>query len=176
MYFWRIEKLKSELALRPLSEREALPYFIAFLLLSTIAANLPQSSYSFWDGVSAAWCIGIAVLGTIYIYRQNGGRDGQHFLQRYFAISWVMSLRLIAFVVAVAIVILCATLCAAIVFDLEPPEESVTTQWYEFLFGATLEVFFCWRVGRHVRDVARRSGPQSIPLPAGGRYDGFAIS
>lgn len=38
MYFWRVEELKTEMAARPLSEREALPYLVVFVALSTAVA------------------------------------------------------------------------------------------------------------------------------------------
>ena len=83
MYFWRIEQLKTEMAARPLSEREALPYLVVFVALSSAVAYIPQTTQNLWDGVGTVWSVLLAVVGTIYIYRQNGGAGGQHFLQRY---------------------------------------------------------------------------------------------
>ena len=73
MYFWRIEKLKTQMAARPLSEREALPYLVVFVGLSAAVSYIPQTMSNVWDGLGAACSIALALVGTIYIYRQNGG-------------------------------------------------------------------------------------------------------
>jgi len=96
MYFWRIENLKSEMATRPLSDREVLPYLVVFAVLSASVVSFPQTVFNTWDGLSAALSIFLAFVGTIYIYLQNGGNQGQHFLQRYLLIGWVVALRLSA--------------------------------------------------------------------------------
>src|SRR5262245_4674371 len=93
MYFWRIEKLKKQMAARPLSEREVLPYLVVFVALSVAVVYIPQAPLNVWDGLGAVWSVLLAVVGSIYIYRQNGGPGGQHFLQRYFAVGWVVTLR-----------------------------------------------------------------------------------
>ena len=79
MYFWRIEKLKSEMAARPLSERDALPYLVVFVGLTAAVSFVPATMTNVWDGLGAAWSVLLAVIGTLYIYRQNGGAGGQHF-------------------------------------------------------------------------------------------------
>lgn len=149
MYFWRIEKLKSEMAARPLSEREALPYLVVFVGLCAAVGYIPQSVANVWDGLGAFWSVALAVLGTIYIYRQNGGADGRHFLQRYFAIGWVVAIRWLA------IVILAAVAFSALIEFLG--NESEETTWYEFLFLAIVEIVVYWRIGHHVRDLAERT-------------------
>ena len=103
MYFWRIEKLKTEMAARPLSEREALPYLVVFVALSSAVAYIPQTTYSLWDGLGGVWSVLLAAVGTIYIYRQNGGAGGQHFLQRYFAVGWVVVVRWFVVLILVAV-------------------------------------------------------------------------
>ena len=154
MYFWRIEKLKTEMAARPLSEREVLPYLVVFVALSSAVAYIPQTPQNLWDGLGAVWSVLLVALGTIYIYRQNGGANGQHFLQRYLAVGWVVAIRwLVVFVLAW--VAFYGTLKA--VKAVEADKES--THWYDFLFGAVLGAVIYWRTGHHVRDLAQRATP-----------------
>ena len=101
MYFWRIERLKREMAIRPLSESETLPYLVVNTTLVTALSYIPDTFSNVWDTLSAIFSTFLAVVGTIYIYRQNGGADGQYFLQRYFAISWVVTLRLLMIFIAI---------------------------------------------------------------------------
>lgn len=104
MYFWNINGLKEELAARPFSEREMLPYLIVFVVLSTASSYITTEISTVWDGLGAMWSIALAVVGTIHIYRQNGGASGQRFLQRYFALGWVIGLRCLVVVGGAAII------------------------------------------------------------------------
>ena len=149
MYFWRIEKLKAQMAARPLSEREALPYLVVFVGLSAAVGYIPQTMSNVWDGLGAAWNVALAVVATIYIYRQNGGADGQHFLQRYFAIGWVVGIRWLVVIVLTTIAFI-ATLTALRL-------ETEHTTWYSFMFFAIAEAVVYWRIGHHVRDLANRT-------------------
>jgi hypothetical protein len=149
MYFWRIEKLKTKMAARPLSEREALPYLVVFIALPSAVAYIPQTSQNLWDGLGEVWSDLLAVVGTIYIYRQNGGAGGQHFLQRFFAVGWVVCIRWLV-VIILAAAAFYGTL-AAVGADTE------STHWYDFLLLAFVEAVIYWRIGHHVRDLAQRT-------------------
>jgi len=149
MYFWRIEKLKSEMAARPLSDRQVLPYLVVYVGLTTAVSFLPATMTNVWDGLGAVWSVLLAVFGSLYIYRCNGGVDGQHFLQRYFAIGWVVAIRWLV-ILMIAIVALFAVLAALSV-------EAGESTWYEFVFIAVAEAIVCWRIGYHVGDLASRT-------------------
>ncbi len=149
MYSWRIEKLKTQMATRPLSEREALPYLVMFVAVSSAAAYLPQTAYNLWVGFGAVWSVLLATLGTIYIYHQNGGAGGQHFFQRYFAVGWVVFVRLLVASIFVAVAFY-STLAAV-------GADRKSRHWYDFLFFAVVEAVGYWRIGHHVRDIAQRA-------------------
>jgi len=150
MYFWNIERLKAELVVGPLSERQIFPYFIIFIGLSTAACSFSGGVSNAWDWVEAVSSLTITVFGTLYIYRRNGGEHGRHFLQRYFAIGWVVSIRWIVFF-AVALIPFAIALVACGINTAEG------TQWYEVAFLGLALVVLYWRIGYHVRDVAKRS-------------------
>ena len=149
MYFWRIGRLKADLAARPLSDREALPYLIVSAAVWVMVTAFPASSFNVWDALSVGWSVLLAIFGTIFIYRQNGCAAGQQFLQRYFAIGWVVAVRWFAALV-VAMVALFFVLEALGLWS------DVTTR-YEVLFIAAAELIVYWRIGHHVGDVARAS-------------------
>ena len=148
MYFWRIEKLKTEMAARPLSDREVLPYLVVFVALSAVVINFPVTISNVWDVLYAAWSILLAVIGTIYIYRQNGGSDGRHFLQRYLAIGWVVTVRWLVILIAFAIVAI------AVLETANLPWEDTT--WYEVIAFGIAEAIVYWRIGHHVHDLSQR--------------------
>jgi hypothetical protein len=149
MYFWRIEKLKTKLAAGPLSEREALPYLVVYVALHSVIGYIPQTTYNVWDGLGAVRSVLLAALGIIYIYRQNGGGEGQHFLQRYFAVGWVVSIRWFAILLP-AFFVFRGTLAAV-------GADRTNSHWYDFLFIAVFEAAIYWRIGHHVRDLAQRA-------------------
>lgn len=149
MYFWRIEKLKAELATRPLSERQALPYLVVYSGLCAAAGYVPPMGFNLWDRLLAVWGVTLAVVGTIYVYRQNGGAGGQHFLQRYFAIGQVVAIRWLV-MMGVPMVALYATLG---ILGRKPEE----TTWLDFVSFGALGAVLYWRIGYHVRDLASRT-------------------
>lgn len=149
MYFWRIDKLKAEMAVRPLSEREALPYLVVQIALFAATGYIPSTITNLWDGLGAVWSVALAIVGTIYIYRQNGGAAGRHFLQRYFAIGWVVFIRWLVILIFIRVGFL--SLKALLGSDAEE------TTWDEFLFIAVVEAVIYLRIGHHVRDLAERT-------------------
>lgn len=150
MYFWRIEKLKTRMAARPLSDRETLPYLVVFTCCYAAMIYIPRTTFNLWDGLGATWSTLLAVFGTIYIYKQNGGANGQHLLQRCLALGWVVAIRWL-----VALVVIFIPLSGSL-FILQVPIED-DTQWYHCLFFAIAEAFLYWRIGHHVGDLASRT-------------------
>jgi hypothetical protein len=149
MYFWRIEQLKTQMAARPLTDRETLPYLVIYSALMSAAWLIPVPSLNLWDIVTAIWGIALAVFGTIYIYRQNGGDRGNHFLQRYFALGWVVAIRWVAGFIP------CALAFHGVIAFTGVYSESTT--WYDFLFQGSAEAVLYWRIAHHVRDLATRT-------------------
>lgn len=151
MYFWQLRSLKRKMVARPLSEGEILPYLLVSLTLTTAIAFIPEFSANVWDALSALSSTILTLVGTFYIYRQNGGANGQYFLQRYFAIGWVVTLRwLLIFIITTVILLILLELASINTFSEE-------TTWYDFLYGTACEVIIYQRIGHHVRDVAQGS-------------------
>jgi hypothetical protein len=162
MYFWSIHRLKSKLAARSLTAREELPYVLVFFTLLAVSANssalfTQPSAPNLWDHLSASWSIVLGVAGTIYVYRQNGGPNGQYFLQRYLVIGWVVTVRWLAWVMPAGI------FCYSMQGDLEIEQAN----WHEFLFFGTCEVFLYWRTGHHIADLHQTPSVPLHPAPIG---------
>ncbi|MCI0334030.1 MAG: hypothetical protein L0228_12500 [Planctomycetes bacterium] len=149
MYFWNLNDLKSLMANRPLTDREVLPYVIAYSVLTSAAFMLPTLSVNRWDAAGAIWSVALAIGGTIYVYRRNGGSAGEHFLQRLLVIGWVVAVRLV-------VVFFLALIALFVVIEIFG-ELSEETTWYEFLLIAIWELIGYERVAHHVGDVAQRT-------------------
>lgn len=150
MYFWRIDKLKAQLAARPLTDGESFPYLLISTALLSVSAgwadplDSPEQIAYFIVGVIGT------VAGTIYCYSRNGGASGEHFLQRYFAVGWVVGLRVLALLVPVSIVIYS-------LLDMAGLSKENGMHWAEVLYLGAIEIFLWWRVGIDIRHVANAS-------------------
>jgi len=149
MYFWRIEQLKDQLIARPLSDREALPYLLVFVGLTAAIGFIPTEGLNVWDHVGTGLSVILTVLGTLWVYRQNGGADGHFFLQRYLAVGWVIGIRWVVGLVAFFFPLY-------FVLSLLSIESDVTT-WYETTILAAAELLLYWRIGSHVEYIASRA-------------------
>ena len=94
MYFWRIEELKARLTRGPMTDREVLPYAIVFGVALSLVATPYTHTPSIWDTAFGLFGAAAAIPGTIWVYRQNKGRNGTDFLQRFATIGWVTTIRL----------------------------------------------------------------------------------
>ena len=151
-YFWRIHDLKASMVSQPLSEREVLPYLLLTLGLYAAIASLPTQAFNLWDYLGAAWTVAITVLGIVYVYHRNGGSKGRDFLQRLFAIGWVVTIRWVVFL-SLALLLFYISIEFWSVFEIEDE-----TQWHDFAIIALAEIGLYWRMGFHVRDLAVASG------------------
>lgn len=161
MYFWRIEKMKTEMVTCQMSEREVLPYVVVSAAVFSVAGYIRQPLNNRWDALSVGWSLLLAVFGTIYIYRQNGGANGQHFLQRYLALGWVVGIRW--FVAFTPVVLVLYVMLAGASADAQ------STRWQDVLIFAVAEIILYWRIGYHVRDLAMRTMPDQLRV--GGSSD-----
>ena len=153
MYFWRIQALKQELVAGSLSDRQVLPYLVAWSAFSTLVLSLPNGPQNTWDIASNGWSVFLAVAGTIYVYLRNGGIAGQDLLPRILTISWVVSLRILSGLTCIIVIYVG-------VADLvsEVPEN---TTWQEAVVFSLAETLVYWRTGHHISAVANASGHPS---------------
>ncbi len=103
MYILGIMKLRQHLARGAFDEKQAFYYYLATAILSGLTyeavANSPGSGgvihgVDFLDGgLDLLFTIG----GITWCYLQNGGADGDDFLQRIVPIGWVMLWRALLF-------------------------------------------------------------------------------
>lgn len=148
MYFWRIEARKADLAGQPLTDRQVLPYLVLYSVLMSAVSFIPFSELNTWNMAGALWSVLLAVVGTIYIYRRNGGEQGLHLLQRYLAIGWVVGIRWTAALLAIAVVYFGVLEAVGEVPD--------NTTWPEFVLLAAAQAAWYWRIGHHIAEVASR--------------------
>ena len=151
MYFWRIDRLKARLIAQPLTDREVLPYLLIFMGLTTLVAVFPPPSMNVWDYAIGLGTVVLTFIGTVYAYRCNNGAQGQHFLQRYFALGWVIVVRLLAVTLPLTFVLFAI---------LSTPDG---TTWHMAVLTAVVGFVFYQRLGHHIRTVANGLRSNTTP-------------
>jgi hypothetical protein len=154
MYWWDIDALKKELRLGPLPAAMAFRYVLANTLLVTLSAVLPNPA----DADSTTWIVrvlsvGVTVFGLRHCYHENGAAAGHLFMDRYFAISWVLYVRQVAVFLAVAIGVSALARAAAPEGDRRILYAATGIAWLAVLY---------WRIGSHIREVARNGRTTTI--------------
>ena len=145
MYFIRYQPLKEKLKSRTLSDREALPYLIAFAGLAAAVYLFPSTDGSnVWDWIGGGISVVLAVAGVIYAYLCNGGKQGFDLIQKYVVIGWVVAVRCILIFIPCAIVLYILGELLGVV--------TVETNWYDTIILVLFEVILYQRIGRHIRD------------------------
>ena len=107
MYFTNITKLKEDIIEKRFSEKDRFIYIILFIMLDTIFLELnifPIPELSMIDYANSITNIIATFLGTYFIYKANGGAEGDDFAGKYFSITWVRGIQfLLVFFLSVII-------------------------------------------------------------------------
>ena len=69
-------------------------YFFAFMILSSASWLLAVGERTSWDIVETLANVAIAILGIHYLKSKNGDTFGNGFINKYFTLGWVISVRL----------------------------------------------------------------------------------
>jgi len=153
MYFWNIEKLKAQIIERPLTDKETLPYLILTLALLTAIKYLPQhAEFNLWDYVLLFVEVTSIIAGTYWLFLKNKAEAGSHFLQRFFAIGWVASIRVIVFAIPVMIL-----LAVILIFTNANWLFAEASTFADSLFYIVLALVIYWYNGKQIADVAEKA-------------------
>jgi hypothetical protein len=107
MYIWQIKRLRQQLAIEGLVEKEAFYYYLGTAIIGALiyeaiangpptGAGAEPAATDYLDGILY---VGFTIGGIIWCYLQNGGATGSDFLKRIVPIGWVMSWRYFALVI-----------------------------------------------------------------------------
>lgn len=163
MYFWQIAKVREQLASGVLNERTGFKYFMAHVVFYSLAyLILGEGGGERVDYIIAMLSIPITIGGVLYAHHCNSGYEGENFYTRLFAISWVMTIKLLA---------------AGVVFFFllslfEGAAENVDASSYLYTEAGVFILFqliYYWRIGHHMRrtnDLAAAADGMDRATPA----------
>lgn len=167
MIWWNIKKLKTLLIERPLSSSEKFSYLLANTIVLTLSvgfAELASESSAVLVAANTAATLVIAIVGCIYVYHCNGGKDGAQLLTRFTAIGWVVFVRWTAIGIPILVLVMLCFLIAAMVLGIALAGKQFNPdsidRWLPII-SLPLEwawmLFYYQRLGSHVKDVAKKS-------------------
>jgi len=140
------------------SQGTSFAYVLAALLLGAVGTYAPSG---LWNSTTPepptvlgwlTYAVTIMVVGagTYAAYSANGGSAGADFASRYFALGWVLFIRLVVLVVLPAVVLMFA---AGVALQRtrtpDKPEE-----WGFSVVGILFEIVYYWRMVLHLRQVS----------------------
>jgi hypothetical protein len=149
MYFWKIEQLKKHLLEQELTERQMFYYILlSFSSSGIIGLNSCSEPINEWWDVLALL---FPLLGITAAFYANGGSIGNKFAERYFSISFVVSIRFTVLFFLLMLVVMNYWLFIYGV-DSEMPEVSDSTvNIVVFTYGISIYA----RTFEHIRDIAK---------------------
>jgi hypothetical protein len=106
MIWFDIKKIEDKISNDELSDKDGFNYVMAFFILTTVALCFVTNNTNGW--IKFSTCIVsiiINVWGLNAIYQANTEIDGKDFFKRFFAINWVIGMRLIVITLIFAVII-----------------------------------------------------------------------
>lgn len=140
MYFINITKLKEDIIEKKFSEKDRFIYILLFIILNTIFMELnifPNYEPNMIDHASSIMVIVITFLGTYFIYKANGGKEGNDFAGKYFSITWVRGIHLLLLLIPIFIIF---SILDSYILELSPLNNEIAT--FVILSGFIFSVYF----------------------------------
>ncbi len=156
MYFWKIDKLKDDLKIGILTQKDEFLYallWVIFYQLSIVVISYDNidSSNNKYDSISLIIDSILSALGIYYIYIKNGASSGKDFIKRYFSLSLVASIRVMVFSLPLMIIIAILRVVA------DDMSISVSANLVDIVFMFILNIIYIYLVAKHISDIAKSS-------------------
>ncbi len=153
MYFWKIDKLKDDLKIGRLTQKDEFLYtffwaiFYQLSIIIILYDNTDSSNNKYWFIIATIDLL--SVLGIYYIYIKNGASSGKDFIKRYCSLSLVVSIRVMVFSLPFMITIAIVSVFA------DDMSISVPTNLVDILFTFIIDTIYIYLVAKHISDVAK---------------------
>ena len=102
MIWFNIKELERKIVENEFSDEEGFKYFLAFSILGVLATSISTAG-NIITFIELLISVAITIWGSYSIFKANSSGDGQDFFKRYFALSWVIGLRLFIITLIIAI-------------------------------------------------------------------------
>jgi hypothetical protein len=149
MYFWRIKQLKEELIQNGLSQKVIFQYMLFYFVLISLQ-SFSSKVPTIYDTYSASISLFLNVIGMMYAFKMNNGNDGTQFAERYFSITFVVTIRYFPWMLLSYVIF-------GIVLRIQDQLslKDVVFMYLEIIW----ELMVLISSARHIRDVAQKKNP-----------------
>jgi len=128
MIWFDISKLEDKISRNELSDKDGYNYVLAFSILSVLGMSISSQDGNAW--IKLLNCV-LLVLITIWgldgAYKANTEIDGKDFFKRFFAINWVIGMRMLVVAFLFGIVLLIISKAIDTPMDKSPIKELIST-------------------------------------------------
>ena len=149
MRIWKIEELKSEIRQNSIAEKDKFIYLLIYVGLGYLCTELPSyfpsENHNTFDYLASAVFVVVTILGTYLCYIANGGSNGHDFCGRYFAISFVISMRFLVLFIPI--------LLALVFYWYNQPLEQEGSTLVETLVFLAWFIALYWRMYVHFTQI-----------------------
>jgi hypothetical protein len=106
MIWFDIKNLESKISNNELTDKDGFSYVLAFFVLTAIVLSFVTNNSNGW--IKLSQCV-ISVLINVWglktVYEVNNEIDGKDFFKRFFAINWVIGVRLLVVTMIFAVIV-----------------------------------------------------------------------
>jgi hypothetical protein len=103
MIWFDIKKLEQKISNNELTEKEGFNYLLAYSIITVFALSFASNKTNGWMMFSEfAISVLITIWGLRTTYEVNNEIDGKDFFKRFFAINWVIGMRILVILIPLA--------------------------------------------------------------------------
>ncbi|WMJ72626.1 hypothetical protein RCC89_05540 [Cytophagaceae bacterium ABcell3] len=137
MIWFNLKKLERKIIKNEFSDEEGFKYFLGTSIIWFLGPFIGVAESPI-DYIELPIGLGITIWGSYSIFKVNASGDGKDFFKRFFALSWVIGIKLLV----IGLIILVPLIVLGIMLgDIDYAEESVLTLTEEF-FVITFSLLF----------------------------------
>lgn len=145
MYIWKTDKLSSEIKENTLTEKDWKHYFLASAILITLSMYMIQTmprTNMISLMVEAILMIVITVIGINIAFKSNQENKGTNFVARITALSFPLSIKIIATSFVFGIIL-------GFLNEMDPISIE-NEEWAYTAFTVVIQIIFFWRIKVHL--------------------------
>lgn len=97
MIWYNISELESKISDNELTDKDGLNYVLAHFILSALTVGINTQNEIVWiPFLNSLIMVAITIWGLNKVYKANNEIDRKDFFKRFFAINWVIGMRLLS--------------------------------------------------------------------------------
>jgi len=152
MIWLNIRKLESKISTNELSDKDAFNYVLAFFILSCLTFGTNSKVENVWIQIlNIILLVLITIWGLNGAYKANSDIDGKDFLKRFFAINWVIGMRLLLIVIGLTFVFGIIAGIVLLINNGGKLEGNPIKDWFLTIFMSMFEVIYYLLVINSIR-------------------------